>query len=239
MKLSEIFTQLAYGELVQMGVLNKTRDGILPAKYGQLVAHVNLGLNVLFKRFNLKESSTLITLMASKLTYALNTDSDTIFMETMEIPEFKNNITKIERVYTSSDYELSLNDESDEYSCFTPELTVLRVPLVITKQSNDLPADLKTKNLRIVYRASHPVIEYTSTGFNPALVEVELPSSHLEPLLYFIASRANNPMGMSAGYHAGDGYFGKYEKACMELEVRNIRVDQGKQNSKLLMHGWV
>lgn len=239
MKLSEVFSQLAYGELSQLGLVNETQDGINPLKYGQVVAHVNMGLLDLFKRFNLKESHTIIELKANQMTYLLNTNEDTIFIEDSETPEFVNDILKIERVYTEFDYEMALNDESEAYSCFTPSMTTLRVPYDVVNQVMDLPDELKTNTLKVVYRANHPMIVYRATSFNPANVEVQLPSSHLWPLLLFVASRVHNPIGMSNEFHAGNSYAAKYEKACQELEVHNIRVDQGKQNSRLVKNGWV
>lgn len=239
MKLSDVFSQLAYGELAQMGFINQTGDGINPAKYGQMVNHVNLALTALFRRFNLKEGHTLIQLEPNRMTYKLNTQEDTLFIEEDETPEFINDIHKIERVYADSGWELSLNDESDEYSCFTPSMTSLRVPADIITKPSHLPTELVTARLKVVYRANHPHIEYIATGFNPKAIELELPPSHLEPLLYFIASRVNNPIGMTSEFHAGNSYAAKYEKACNELEVHNVRIDHSKQNNKLIVNGWV
>lgn len=239
MKLSEVFSQLAYGELSQLGVVNDDGDGIAPGKYGQMVSHVNLGLSALYKRFPLKEGRVAITLVNGIASYPLFTDSDTLFIESLDSPEFLNDVLKIEKVYTAGGVELGLNDESDKYACFTPSLTVLKVPYAVVNQESGLPQDLITPTLEIVYRANHPKIVYSGASFNPARVEVELPSSHLEPLLLFVASRVNNPVGMTNEFHAGNSYYAKYEKACQDLELRNITVDQGKQNERLYANGWV
>ncbi len=66
-----------------------------------------------------------------------------------------------------------------------------------------------------------------------------MPYSHLEPLLYYVASRINNPIGMANEFHAGNSYAAKYEKSCQELEMVNLRVDQGSQNTKLRQKGFV
>jgi len=239
MKLSEVFSQLAYGELVQLGVINETGDSILPSKYGQMVAHINLGLSALYKRFPLKESRVVIRLQKGKVTYLLNSEEDTLFIENTDSPEFIDDIHKIERVYTSAGVEFPLNDESSEYSCFTPSMTTLRVPYAVVNTSVDVHKDFITDNITIVYRAAHPKIIYKDTGFKPKDIEIELPSSHLEPLLLYVASRINNPIGMTNEFHAGNSYYAKYEKACQDLEIQNIRVDQGKQNNRLRANGWV
>ena len=239
MKLSEVFTQLAYGELSQMGVVNETGDGILPAKYGQMVAHVNLGLTALYKRFLLKEGRVTIELVQGRATYPLDTNEDTVFVENDDSPEFLDDVFKIERVYTAGGTEFALNDESDAYSCFTPSLSVLRVPYDVVNKVVDLPEELRTDTLSVVYRSNHPKIVYKATGFNPERIDILLPMSHLEPLLLFVASRMNNPVGMTNEFHAGNSYAAKFEKACELLEVQNIRVDQGRQSSRLVANGWV
>ena len=239
MKLSEVFSQLAYGELSQLGVVNDNGDGILPAKYGQITAHVNLGLAALYKRFLLKEGRVTLSLVAGRSTYPLNTDEDTDFIEDADSPEFTNDVFKVERVYTSTGLELSLNDEADPYSCFTPSMAVLRVPYAIVNKEQDLPSYLLTDTVSVVYRANHPKIVFSGASFNPASVTVELPMTHLEPLLLYVASRVNNPIGMTNEFHAGNSYAAKYEKACQELEVHNLRIDQGKQNTRLVSNGWV
>ena len=188
---------------------------------------------------NLKEGRLNVALVNNIFTYPLNSLSSTVFIPMPGVSSFKDDIYKIERVYTDSGYELSLNNETDEWSCFTPNLTTLVVPQRIVNKDRDIPDELKTDSIKIVYRANHPHIAYEPNTFNPSLIELELPPSHLEPLLYFIASRINNPIGMTAEFHAGNSYAAKYEKACQELEMHNIRIDHGKQNNKLVMRGWV
>lgn len=239
MKLEEVFNQLMYGELSQLSYVNEAGDGILPAKYGQLVSHINLGLTDLYKRFFLKEGRTAISLVSGQSTYQLSTQGDSTFIEDSETPEFTDDILKIERVYTDDGFELSLNDGADPYSCTTPRHTYLRVPLAIVNRSVDLPQSYLTTGLSIVYRANHPKVIYRASNFNPARVELELPDSHLEPLLLFIASRTHNPIGMANEFHAGNSYFAKYLAACQELTDRNLLIDQGSQNTRLASNGWV
>lgn len=239
MKLSEIFNQLAYGELSQTGLLDQTTGLIAATKYGQLVSHVNLGMTALYKRFPLKEGRVTFGLQQGRLTYPLSTNEDINIIEDGEYEEFNDDILKIERVLVSSGIELALNDEANSLSCFTPKATVLRVPALIVAKSPDLPSDLLTDTLTVVYRANH-VSTVMTTTLNPAYVEVDIPSSHLEPLLLFIASRVMTPMG--AGQFEGQGgnnYYAKYEAACQAIELTNLKVDQGSQSTRLRNNGWV
>lgn len=156
----------------------------------------------------------------------------------MGAESFEDDILKIERVYVSGGKELGLNDASDQYSCFTSSASTLRVPVEIAGKTSGIPVELVTDTLLVVYRANHPIL-VKCAGFNPANIELELPYSHLEPLLYYVASRINNPIGMANEFHAGNSYAAKYEKSCQELEMVNLRVDQGSQNTKLRQKGFV
>ena len=238
MKLSEVFSQLATGELSQLNVVDSVTGEIAEAKYGQLVNHVNMGLTALYKRFLLKENRLKITLETSRINYPLNTDSTLRFGVETGSEDFEDDILKVERVYTDDEYELGLNDASDPYSCFNTSMTTIRVPSAIAGRSTDMPEKYLTYGLTVVYRANHPIIVMGSS-FDPARVDLELPYSHLEPLIFYIASRVNNPIGMTNEFHAGNSYAAKYEKSCAEIESKNIQIDVGSQNDRLASKGWV
>lgn len=238
MKLSEVFSQLAYGELSQLNLVDQTTGEIAVGKYTQLVSHVNLGLTALYKRFPLKESRLLVTLQAGRVTYPLSTEEDVSLGVEAGAEDFEDDILKIERVYTDKGKEMGLNDASDPYSCFTSSATTLRVPVSVASKTAGIPAEMVTDTLLVVYRAKHPIL-VKKASFNPASIQLELPYSHLEPLLFYVASRVNNPIGMTNEFHAGNSYAAKYEKSCQELEMVNLRVDQGSQNEKLRQKGFV
>jgi hypothetical protein len=250
MKLKEIFDQLTYGELSQMelGGMNNDSPGIEPSRYPMIVNHINLGLNALYQRFPLKESIVKVELMPGIYTYNLRSSfsenslvsfEDNFYIKDTEDSPFQDDLIKVERVYTDTGMELGLNDENDSLAIITPSLQSIRVPEAIVNQSQDLPRELITKSLKVVYRASHPMLRATDT-INPSSIEVELPYSHLEALLYFVASRLHNPIGMTNEFHAGNSYAAKYEMVCQRLEAQNIRADQFSQSSSRLERGgWV
>jgi hypothetical protein len=238
MKLSEIFNQLAYGELSQSSVVDVATGGIAATKYGQLIAHVNLGLSALFKRFPLKEKTVTFTLKSGQLIYPISVaDSDIIDAEE-GAEDFSDDILKIESIHVSSGVELGLNNKADPLSCFTPKVNVLSVPTLIVEKSLDLPSYLLTDTLKLTYRADHAILKMV-LGLDPTKIEIDLPYSYLELLLLFIASRVTTPLG--AGQFeglAGNNYYAKYEQACQALEMANLRVDQGSQNTRLTAGGW-
>lgn len=248
MKLKEIFDQLTHGELSQLSIGGSDAGAIDPANYGKVLSHVNMGLTALYKRFPLKESRLTIELQTGMTTYPINSNfavnsrrsrESVRFIKDSAVEPFKDDIHKIERVYTSTGYEMGLNDETDPFSVFTPTATVLRVPALVVAGSVDLPDELKTETLEVVYRANHPIIVQGIGLFEPDRIDVELPYSHLEALLFYVASRVHTPTGMTNETNMGNTYYQKYEASCQQLEVSNLRVDQGSQNSRLYRNGWV
>ena len=249
MNLQEIFDHLTYGELSQLSMGGGEAGVISEANYPRVLAHVNLGLTALYKRFPIKEARLIVQLTPGVTTYSItskyamyNTRSVEpvkYLLDTAAAP-FVDDLLKIERVLTDSGYALSLNDESDVYAVSTPTASSLIVPAEIVAQDMDLPDQLKTDTLKLVYRANHPKIVRGLGPFEPARIRVQLPDSHLEPLLLFVASRATTPMGTGQFEGlAGNNYYAKYEAACQAIEILNLKVDNGSQNIRLQRGGWV
>ena len=248
MKLSEIFDQLQYGELSQLHIGGVEQGGISEANYPRILPHVNLGLTALYKRFSLKENALILSLQPNILQYSLHSrfavngkrskEPVRYIIDTTLAP-FLDDIIKVARVYTDDGTELDLNNKANAWSLHTPFAHSLAIPAVIVEKSTELPANLITNNLKVVYRANHPKIEIPIGYFNPDRIEVELPDSHLEPLLLFIASRLHNPIGMVNEFNAGNNYAAKYEAACQALEIANLNVDQGSQSDRLRQRGFV
>jgi hypothetical protein len=248
MKLSEIFTQLSVGELSQMSIGDGPQGTIQPENYGKIIPHVNLGLSALYSRFNLKIGQLVLALQPGVTDYRLTgqfavaarTSREPVrYIQDSLLSPFEDDVLKVERVLTTSGTELSLNDWTSVYGCNTPSSKLLQVPLDIVDQAVDLPDELKTDRLKVTYRAGHPQIVMGLGNFDPARVEVQLPGTHLEPLLFFIASRLNNPIGMTNEFHAGNSYAAKYEAACQRLENRGLEVSTNSPSDRLRRNGWV
>lgn len=248
MKLSEIFTQLTYGELSQISWGGEVTGEITPANYIKVIPHINLGLTALHKRFCLKESRLTLALQAGQVTYPLKkiyavNNSASIelvrtILDTAQEP-FIENILKVERIYTDDGLELELNNHADPFSIFTPSFNILRVPVAMVTDSLDIPEMYQTDTLSIAYRANHFDINENTGLDDPEETDVDLPYSHLEALLFFVASRIHMPIGIQNTFHDGNNYAAKYEAECQRLEVANLRVDQGSQSTNLRRGGWV
>jgi hypothetical protein len=248
MYLSEVFEQLTAGELSQLSIGGGEAGAITEANYKNVIAHVNLGLAALYKRFTLKEGRFTIGLLADRTTYpiaskyaasATRSREMTKYILDSAMEPFEDDLIKVERVTTSSGYEMGLNDLADKYSVFTPNALTLRVPVALVNEAASLPDCLKTETLDVVYRASHKKIVMGLGYFDPTREELELPESHLMALLLFVASRVNNPIGMTNEFHAGNSYAAKYEAECAQLEGMGLRVDKASQNTGIQRNGWV
>ncbi len=248
MTLQDIFDALSAGELSQISIGGQAAGVINKENRAKLLPHINMGLTALFKRFRLKEGELIIQLEAGRTRYPLTGEfsqsaggfSGTPFILDSDNP-FVDDLLKVEEVYAESGKQFPLNDAAHLYSVKTPQTKVLTVPADVVTKSMSLPDDFKTDTLRVVYRANHtevtfdPKVDYSYVDGS----ELELPDSHLEALLYFVASRVNNPMGMTNEFHAGNTYYTKYEQACQELDNQGMQADLVGTNIKARLNGWV
>lgn len=247
MNLIEVFEQLTVGEFSQLAIGGQERGVISQANYKTVMSHINLGLTALYRRFPLKEGHIKLDLQPGKKVYPLkmafavsnrrSNEPVRYIIDSLSSP-FQDDIHKIERVLTETGFTLGLNDISVKDSCHTPDMSTLVVPDSIIHQTTQTPDHLKTETLDVYYRANHPILTMPLGYFEPKRVDIELPYSHLEALLYFVASRAHNPIGMSDEFHAGNNYAQRYEAACQELERLGLRIDVGQQGSKLESKGF-
>lgn len=224
MKLKELFDHLAFSELAQLNGIDSNTGLIEEKSYDKVLSAINLGLTALHSRFCLKEEELLLPLESGKYSYKVGGD---------------NSLIKVERIYANDEYELPLNDDSQKYSIHTPNLHTLVVHKEIVEGGLDVPEYWRTNTLRVVYRANHQRLPIGYNGYNSDFVEIDLPYTYVEPLLYYVGSRLHNPMGLVNDFNAGNNYAAKYERACAEIEKSNVRVDQDNQNMRLVRNGWV
>ena len=245
MTLQEVFDQLTYGELAQLNIGGAGTGVINGTNYTRVLSHVSLGLTSLYKRFALKEGRLIVQLDPSISTYSLsgkfaatNTRSREPIKYLLDsaMQPFQDDLLKVEQVLTDLGFEMAVNDRSNPLSVMTPAATTLRVPLPVVLRSKDLPEQLKTETLEVVYRANH--FKIAAEDVDPEMVLLELPDAYQEALLYFVASRVNNPIGMSNEFDASSNYSVKYEQACQQLELQNLQVDQGSENTRFYSRGW-
>lgn len=249
MKLSEIFNQLSVGELSMLSIGKQEQGVISEANWAKVLPHVNLGLMALFTRFNLRMGQVTLSLQSGVRSYSLTAEhaltntrtssSATKYLLDSADEPFKDDLLKVTKVIAGGGFEMTLNDATDEYACHMASSTRLMVPRsMVTEGVKDIPEFLKVGTLDIVYRAAHPKIVIPIGFFDPARIEVALPDTHLQALLYNIASRAHNPMGMQNEFNMGNNWFQKYELECQRLENEGMEIEEGESSTRFQRNGW-
>ena len=235
MRLSEIFDQFTYGELAQVSFSGQDDGfGIQVGAYDRMVTQVNLALTELYKRFPLKKSSVTIQQYDAISTYYISTDFAVsnvggaepvkYLVDTVGSP-FPEDLLKIESIVNDAGDTIPLNDCTDETSISTPSYNAITVPV----PSSDV-------TLTVNYRANHKRI--ISAGLDPDAQEVEIPRSHLEPLLYYVASRILTSQATLENNGLGMEYMLKFEQACTKISELDIMNKEDPTNLKSCNNGW-
>lgn len=244
MTLQEIFDQLSHGELSQLSLGGSGDAGINESNWDRVLTAVNRGLTELHKRFLLREGRVALAMREGVSQYLLDPKhaltqppsfgEDKYLLDTAADP-FTGELLKVERVYAADGSELLLNGGGDTWDLAQRSV---RTP---TYNRLVLPALLPVQSLTVVYRADHPRLVMGEGAFDPATVSVDLPRSHEEALVYFVASRLFSPMGLSGAtaYHEGNNYLQLFEQACLLLENQDYQNKEVEQNYRLHRNGWV
>jgi len=238
MRLIDLFKQLSYGELSQLAMGGNDASGIIQeADYPKIIAHINLGLLELYKRFDLRREEVAIQQYDHIGRYYLdsrfaesNKDSDEptkYIMDSAHAP-FTDNVLRIERVINECGADLFINDHSKYWTVLTP-----------TYNSVQVPWPEKENMMLVTYRAAPDVIP--SVDVDLETQEVNIPLSHLEPLLLYIAARvyAAKLTINNESSSRGMEYMSKYELACKRIEDLNLVQTNNTENMKLQKMGWV
>lgn len=246
-KLSQIFEQLTQGELSQVAIGGKELGQVQEEDFRALGNHVLLGLTALYKRFDLKRGRITVELQADKTSYPLQSryavqgknspELVRYIKDTVDLP-FTDDILKILTISTDAGDEFSLNDYTDVFSIVTPTLESIRVPIDVVNPPTNLPEQYKTSNLTIDYQANHPNFMPKVGFYDPERTNIELPASHTMALLYFVASRVHNPIGMGQEFNAGNNWAARYEQECQRLEDEGAEIDSLAGNTRAERGGW-
>ena len=249
MLLTELFTYLSKGELSKIFLASPDGRSVIEGDNQLAIAQsIQLGLSALHKRFNIKKKVLVVQLVNGRTNYPLTADyaqsntyseqADRHIIDT-EVNPFTGGVLKIERVFTEDGYDFPLNSKVTRFSCFTPELDILTVSKEVLEGHRDLPDYLRVRKIKVEYKADHPEFIPRTGIFNPDKINIDLPRVYLQALLYFVASRVTNPMGMNNEFHMGNSWLQKYELECKQLEDNGMSVEEDLTHSRFRVNGWV
>lgn len=243
LKLSDIFDQLAYGELSATGILS---DGAITGEeINKVIAHINLGLTELHKRFVLKRKTLTLQTRPGQTRYVLlsryaqSTGAvNPIILDSAE--PFQDDIIEVLRLTNSNGVELPFDGRNPS----TDLMDWREVPLVVQPAYNIIRfvEDPVAATYEVSYQANHPRIAKVSDflNFDASTVDVELPMTHLEALLCYIASRVITPIANNLG-NPGEAmnYSARFEQLCKELEVQGLDVQSMAGEDRFTRKGFV
>jgi hypothetical protein len=246
-KLSQIFEQLTQGELSQVSMGGAAAGEIGDEQYRSVGNHVMLGLTSLYKRFDLKRGQLIIELQSDRIVYPLHSKFAVEGKNSLELvryikdtPDdpFLDDIIKILTISGDSGYAFNLNDYTDHFSIVTPTMNSIRVPIDVVNPGTELAKEYRTASLVVDYQANHPKFMPKIADINPMAINIELPDTHVQALLYFVASRVHNPIGMGAEFNAGNNWAQRYELECQQLEGEGGEIDSLDGNTRAQRGGW-
>lgn len=189
--LDEIFGRLSHGEFsqVQLGAFDPTEDESSPdpRQYAQLNHFLNAGLRNIYSKFFLAADQVWIQPDPTLELYPLlviyaqsNTASPEpikFIMDSATNP-FQENVLKIEQLFNVDDELLPLSYKPSAENYWTPNYRSIHVPT---------PVPENPEMFKVVYRAAHPKIEFTSAD-EPEDIELELPPQFFDAMVYYMAS---------------------------------------------------
>lgn len=238
MTLLDILKDLTYGELADLHIGNlipgESDNEPDPHQYEQIVGYINLGLNELYKRFLLKTREIYVEEHAEISLYKLHSDyaltntaspiaeADRYIIDSVDAP-FVDDVLKIEEVYDEEGNKLPMNDYTEDLSVFTPSFNVIQVPY---------PQDEVT--IAVQYRATHPRIA-ANVATEADEIEVELPNSLRDALLYFVGSRAHR----ATNVEKSADYWQMFKKACDDVDMYGLEVQGEPGDWRFDDKGWV
>lgn len=236
MKLSDVFSQLTYGELKQMSLGGATQGGIDESKYNEVVSHINLALLNVYTRFPIMTKELCIRTREDQTVYELTTahamsvDPVDGYIEDSVIKPFTGDILRIQTARDETGAELAINDENADKALFTNSYNSIRY--------TDPTAG---GALILTYRAAPaPITVPTQPADLDTSQIVEIPDVLLEPLLVYIEYRVHKARGGEAGLAQARAAKQHYEMLCADIDKRNIlRNANNVSNIKPLQGGWV
>lgn len=232
MLLTEVYDQLAYGELRNTvlgdaigltGSMDGAADGTnVETIHAKVLPLIKLGITELHKRFLLREVTITQALVAGQADYTLTPSDDDLLK-----------VVRINGTYLTKEYEIPLNELNNERSIRTTDKA-----LIVPTDSEKAPWLLETTTLSIVYQADHALISASLPWASAAATTITLPRSHLWALCLYVASRVTNSMGFGGEMHEGNNYAIKFEQEIASLKGFNFEIDTDYENVKLTDRGF-
>ena len=236
MKLSEIFNYLNYGELAEISLGGANEAGILEENYPAIVSHLNMGLIELYKRFPLRKNSVKVQMYDSISVYKLITE----FSATNGSALIKYILDSAEDPFTGKVLQIdSVTSDNKEINLILNDTSVTQdVIQTLSHNSFEIINFTPDQILTVNYKESPELISVTN--LDPSAVEIDLPDSLLEPLVYYIAARAHtNVPSIEGNPSESTLYYQKFELSVRKVKEYGLIDNHYNSNTRLDDNGWV
>lgn len=234
MKLSELFTYMTYGEFAQLNIGIDDAGMVSDKDYPTLVSHINLGLTNLFSRLNLKQGKLQLQTSTTRNTYPLIVEHAVTskvsgyekFILDSPSEIYTGDLLKVEEILDADGNVLPLNKRETNNRITTVEYNVLNI---------ENPID---GILTVNYRAGHKALP-VKQGIDPESTVINIPSSLVEALLLYAASRVSASRVTLESQQQAAGYMSRYEQAVTTYGITGQVFAVEDDNTRFFDNGWV
>lgn len=240
MLLNRVISQIQYGELSQIILGDSSGLGLTTAQFPAVFNYINLGLTDLHTRFPLRTETLKLQQSPNITHYYLRkkyAESNTTSTEPVKYildanKPFNDEILKIDKITdlgVTDPNKVSvypINDTGSWYNVNMPMMDMLVPPFPDTGSI-----------LEIQYRAAHPHVNMDT--YDAETTEIDLPVSHIQALISYIAAKAYTPMGIVEAKNESSMYWGRYEAECARLNNLGFTVTSNDTYDRLHDNGWV
>lgn len=236
MKLSELFSELSYGELSNLAMTGEGSGTIQPVFQPKVVLYTNDGLLDLYSQFILKEDDLLLRLSEEITFYHLlprfaveyqpvdESDDEAVrYIEDHAQEPFLGDVIKVLRVVDSNGVTLPLNDIENPRSVFTPQPTLLQVINPVAGAS-----------LNVEYQTRHEKLSGDLDQY------IDLPDVLFPALRVFIAAAVFSHMNTQNSSNKAKEFLVLYKSMCQNAVDKDlVSTSISSSNTRFERRGWV
>lgn len=237
--LKDLFSLLATGEFANVALTKDLRGNIDQTEYGKLINHINLAIIELYKRFKFLEEELVVCASPEVLTYHLRSEytalpgntTPTLYIEHPAGANGPIQLIEIKDVLDEDATSLVMNNRSCEPYIKQQSMDTLRITGLTEAQ-----------RLSVVFQA-YPTLPVLNDSFVLSACMLDIPSTIIEPIIYFTAARVFKPIGANnstANADKSNVYQQQYELACQKIDLYGLTTeDDGKDTERFQRQGWV
>ena len=214
MTVEELFRQLSYGELSNLSIAVDATGTIKKAQQNRVIHFTNEALRALHARFQLLDSSTLLTIVGEEISYSL--------------PE---NTLQVLAILTEQGRSLPFTTNVNSQGIYV-HTGILYIPV------KDLPYLEQNSQLQILLQLRHPILNPIVEGADLQQEISLLPELH-KALTAYIAAEMYGSMNTADAMGIAANHRARYETVCLEALSLGLVPSEIRPNQKFEARGWI